>query len=100
MIYYELLSDGTVGRSTPSEKVAKTLGLNLTTDKEIVYGWNGKRHLKGDEPIPPAPNYAEKRRAAYPSIEDQLDMIYWDKVNDTNLWLEKITEIKTKYPKE
>ena len=44
--------------------------------------------------------YAEKRAVAYPSIPDQLDMIYWDKVNGTNLWQEKIAEIKAKYPKE
>ena len=44
--------------------------------------------------------YAEKRSEEYPSIPDQLDMIYWDKVNGTNLWQEKIAEIKAKYPKE
>ena len=44
--------------------------------------------------------YAEKRAMEYPSIQDQLDMIYWDKVNSTNTWQEKITEIKAKYPKE
>lgn len=50
------------------------------------------------EPLPQT--YAEKRLAEYPAISDQLDMIYWDKVNDTNLWQEKIAEIKAKYPKE
>ena len=44
--------------------------------------------------------YAEKRAIAYPSIPEQLDMIYWDKVNGTNLWQEKIAQIKAKYPKE
>lgn len=100
MIYYEVLTDGTIGRSTPSEKVAQSLGLNLTTDQEIVYGYNGKRYFKGQEPTPPEPSYIEKRVAEYPAIADQLDMIYWDKVNGTNLWQEKIAEIKAKYPKE
>ena len=27
-------------------------------------------------------------------------MLYWDKVNGTNTWQEKIAEIKAKYPKE
>ena len=46
------------------------------------------------------PSYAEKRAAEYPPITEQLDMIYWDKINGTNLWCEKITAIKAKYPKE
>ena len=50
-------------------------------------------------PKKPEPTYAEKRLAEYPSIPDQLDMIYWDKVNGTNLWQEKIAAIKAKYPK-
>ena len=100
MIYYELLSDNTIGRSTPFEKIAQALGLSLTTDKEIVYGCDGKRYFKGEEPAVPEPTYVEKRMAEYPSITDQLDMIYWDKVNGTNLWQEKIAAIKAKYPKE
>lgn len=44
--------------------------------------------------------YCELRALEYPSIEDQLDMMYWDKVNGTNLWVEKITSIKQKYSKE
>ncbi|MBQ4472126.1 MAG: hypothetical protein II942_02645 [Alphaproteobacteria bacterium] len=100
MTYYELLQDNTIGRSTNNEKVAKKLGLTLTTDKEIVGGYDGKRYFKGEEPSAPEASYSEKRAAEYPSIADQLDMIYWDKVNGTNLWVEKITAIKTKYPKE
>ena len=97
--YYELLPDNTIGRSTPFEKTAKDLGLTLTTDKEIIYGYNGKRYFKGDEPASPEPSYAEKRAAEYPSVEEQLDMIYWDKVNNTNKWQETIAAIKAKYPK-
>ena len=50
--------------------------------------------------VVPEPSYAQKRAAAYPALSEQLDLIYWDKINGTNLWQEKITEIKTKYPKE
>ena len=98
-MFYELLTDGTIGRSTPSQKVAQSLGLTLTTDREIVYGYNGKRYFKGDEPVY-EPTYSEKRVAEYPSIADQLDMLYWDKVNGTDNWQETIAEIKAKYPKE
>ena len=45
-------------------------------------------------------DYIEERAKAYPCIQEQLDMLYWDKVNGTNIWQEKITEIKAKYPKE
>lgn len=47
----------------------------------------------------PEATYVEKRRSAYPPIPEQLDMIYWDKVNGTDLWKEKIAEIKAAYPK-
>ena len=39
------------------------------------------------------------RAAAYPSIQDQMDMQYWDAVNGTTTWKDKIAEIKAKYPK-
>ena len=38
----------------------------------------------------PPKTYRENRFSEYPSIQDQLDMIYWDKINGTNLWQEKI----------
>lgn len=98
-MFYELLEDGTIGRSTPSEKVAKSLGLSLITDKEIVYGYDGKRYFKGDEPIYEL-TYAEKRAQEYPDVKEQLDMIYWDMVNGTNNWKNMIDTIKAKYPKE
>ena len=44
-------------------------------------------------------SYKSKRRDAFPSLAEQLDMQYWDAVNGTTTWKDKITEIKTKYPK-
>jgi hypothetical protein len=43
--------------------------------------------------------YIEKRKAEYPAIEEQLDMIYRDKVQGTDKWRDLITNIKIKYPK-
>ena len=40
-----------------------------------------------------------QRDRQYPGIEDQLDMMYWDKVNGTEKWQETIEAIKAKYPK-
>lgn len=50
--------------------------------------------------VKPEPTYQELRRRAYPEISEQLDMIYWDKINGTSNWMTAITEIKNKYPKE
>lgn len=43
--------------------------------------------------------YQRDRSSSYPSIEDQLDMLYWDKVNGSTTWQDKIAEIKTNNPK-
>ena len=45
------------------------------------------------------PAYKEQRASEYPSIQEQLDMQYWDKVNGTNTWQDAINAVKTKYPK-
>ena len=45
------------------------------------------------------PDYKQQRLAEYPSLTDQQDMQYWDAVNGTTTWKDKINEIKTKYPK-
>ena len=44
-------------------------------------------------------NYKNQRMLEYPSLEEQQDMQYWDAVNGTTTWKDKIAEIKTKYPK-
>ena len=46
-----------------------------------------------------ATDYAEARSAEYPSLPEQQDMQYWDAINGTTTWKDKITEIKNKYPK-
>ena len=43
--------------------------------------------------------YKRARQEAYPSIPDQLDMLYWDKVNDTTTWKDAIAEVKSDNPK-
>ena len=45
------------------------------------------------------PDYARFRREAYPSLPDQLDMIYHDQINSTSYWLDAITDVKNTYPK-
>lgn len=40
-----------------------------------------------------------QRDRQYPSIPDQLDMLYWDKVNGTENWLNSIESVKNRFPK-
>jgi hypothetical protein len=43
--------------------------------------------------------YQRDRAVDYPSLADQLDMQYWDKINGTNKWQQAINAVKQKYPK-
>ena len=43
--------------------------------------------------------YQRDRQTQYPSIADQLDMLYWDKVNGTENWLNSIESVKNRFPK-
>jgi hypothetical protein len=43
--------------------------------------------------------YKQLRCNEYPSMVDQLDMQYWDKINGTDTWQEAIQAVKDKYPK-
>lgn len=43
--------------------------------------------------------YKRDRADAYPSIQEQLDMQYWDSVNGTTTWADAIAAVKAEYPK-
>lgn len=43
--------------------------------------------------------YKANRAKTYASIEDQLDMQYWDRVNGTSTWKEHIDAVKAAHPK-
>ena len=46
-----------------------------------------------------ANKYQRDRADAYPSIQEQLDMQYWDAVNGTKKWQEAVAKVKTDNPK-
>ena len=58
----------------------------LAKQQELIEEYNSKQ-------------YQRDRAKAYPSIQEQLDLQYWDKINNTNKWEEAINAVKTKYPK-
>ena len=43
--------------------------------------------------------YMDKRRVAYPSVQEQLGMLYHDMVDGTETWVEAIEKVKQQYPK-
>ena len=43
--------------------------------------------------------YKTARQEAYGSWQQQMDMQYWDKVNDTTTWADHIAQVKADNPK-
>jgi len=41
-----------------------------------------------------------QRDRIYPSWQEQMDMQYWDKVNETSTWQDAIAKVKSDNPKE
>ena len=58
----------------------------LAKQQELITEYNSKQ-------------YQRDRAKTYPSIQEQLDMQYWDKVNGTNNWQNAINAVKAQYPK-
>tara|TARA_B100000945_G_C20206998_1_gene514233 strand:+ start:347 stop:646 length:300 start_codon:yes stop_codon:yes gene_type:complete len=46
-----------------------------------------------------ATKYQRDREAAYDTVKNQLDQLYWDKKNGTNKWVESIDKVKSDNPK-
>ena len=46
-----------------------------------------------------AKEYARSRAIAYPTIQEQLDMQYWDGVNGTTIWADTVASVKSENPK-
>lgn len=67
-------------------------------NKVLNLAQDGTVHME-DKPIRQL-NYAQLRQQEYEPIENQLDLLYWDKINGTTLWQDSISAIKAKYPKE
>jgi hypothetical protein len=58
----------------------------LAKQQELITEYNSKQ-------------YQRDRAKDYPSIQEQLDLQYWDKINGTNKWQQAINAVKQKYPK-
>ena len=88
-------------------KINPNAKVTIKADGEIV--WH-----EGTTPIPVADieakmtelqaeydanEYQRERATSYPSIQEQLDMQYWDKVNGTTNWQDAIAKVKSDIPK-
>ena len=93
-------------------KINPNAKVNVINDEDIdncTINW-----LDGTTPIPvadieakmvevqaeyDASQYQRDRATAYPTIQEQLDMQYWDKVNGTTNWKDAIAKVKADTPK-
>jgi hypothetical protein len=46
-----------------------------------------------------ANQYKQQRAVEYPPLAEQLDLLYHDRINSTDTWMEAIQAVKNKYPK-
>ena len=46
-----------------------------------------------------ATQYIKNRAKQYASLQDQLDMQYWDSVNGTTTWKDHVAKVKSDNPK-
>ena len=71
--------------------------LSAEEAQEFVDKWaENERARQLDEE---ANGYKVARQSAYASIQDQLDMMYWDNVNGTTVWKDHIAQVKSDNPK-
>ena len=61
--------------------------------------WDGTTFTAPPPLLKPKLRYDAARRVAYGPIPDQLDMQYWDSVNDTTVWADHIAAVKAAHPK-
>ena len=107
-VYIPATGEITMSGVAPDERVAAAMGDFVATlpefdfhlphkvvDGQIVPDPDAPPPSPYVPPVPLDPSYLDQRRAAYPSIEDQLDMIF----DDIENWRETIRAINGKYPK-
>jgi len=73
--------------------------IEITSDTRIGGSWDGNVFSFYEPVLEDVRTYAEKRRVSYDSVVDQLDMQYWDSVNDTTTWKDHVASIKDQFPK-
>lgn len=82
--------------------IGSIVGL-IEVEGDFDLSWAGKENCvfykDGIITFETSANYALERLKAYPTIQQQLDMQYWDSVNGTTTWADAIAAVKAQYPK-
>ena len=68
-------------------------GDSVPSDSAITTKWDELKTKYTDK------KYQRDRSTSYPSIQDQLDMQYWDKKNGTTTWVDAVAKVKADNPK-
>ena len=87
------------GLEAPTHKVVDGVQVDLTAEEieTTLNTWaDNERAKQLDEE---ANGYKVARQSAYATIQDQLDMQYWDGVNGTTTWADHISQVKSDNPK-
>ena len=72
----------------------------VACDENAYIGGRYDNGFIAQEPeISPEQTYDLLRKNEYASIGDQLDMQYWDSINDTPTWKDHIASVKDQFPK-
>lgn len=74
----------------------------VTIRGDVAYDANDnivEYDLAAAQALVTANQYKAQRATAYPSIQEQLDMQYWDSVNGTTTWADAIAAVKQEFPK-
>ena len=88
-------ADAEIEAAKPINKSVDGVSSELT-DEEYAQAKIDLGNFKWDEQ---QFGYVSARQSAYGSISEQLDMIYWDKVNDTTVWKDHVAKVKSDNPK-
>ena len=88
-------ADAEIEAAKPINKSVDGVSSELT-DEEYAQAKIELGNFKWDEQ---QFGYVSARQSAYGSIAEQLDMIYWDKVNDTTVWKDHVAKVKSDNPK-
>ena len=89
------------------ESILNKRNVNCAIDDEKIIRWGESSDQPTQEEINAKitelqADYDSKqyqRNRQYPSIQEQLDMQYWDSVNGTTTWKDAIAKVKTDNPK-
>ena len=87
------------GLEAPTHRIVNGERIDLSADEVEATLNNWAENERARQLDVEANGYKVARQAAYASIQDQLDMQYWDNVNGTTTWKDHIAQVKSDNPK-